>query len=345
LQTAKPILKRASDAEDAMIFAAALERIDLEDPKSAVASRPPSKLSDQDKTNLRTSFAQVDQARVQKAHILHEMQATTREIATATKFQLNLKRPPDQALTQEQKNALSTGLKIITTVLDGLSTVVPVFMEDKFSLAKLGLAIIGADAVKDRITDIDDELARVEKKIEELGDKLERTINKLETTITALQGAATDEIRDLKERSRVERDDLAEQTKVYLNALHDYQKLVLKVSPKAGGGPGFEKTFAAILSASQASLSARSELNTPRLRPDRAKIFLAELQNPGTFRQQLTKPDVAVFDNGREIISFLGETEASVKDLAEQVQKVTELYESSVKIDRIFKAWKDALEE
>ena len=49
-----------------MFFAASLERIDLENPKSAVANRPPSKLSDQDKTNLHTSFAQVDQARCKR---------------------------------------------------------------------------------------------------------------------------------------------------------------------------------------------------------------------------------------------------------------------------------------
>ena len=95
---------------------------------------------------------------MQKARILHEMQATARELQTVTKRQLKLNRPPDQTPTQEQQNNLSEGLKKITFVLDGLSAIVPVFMEDRFSLAKLRLAIIGTDVVKDRITSIDDEL-------------------------------------------------------------------------------------------------------------------------------------------------------------------------------------------
>jgi peptidoglycan hydrolase-like protein with peptidoglycan-binding domain len=341
LQAAKPILKAASDADAKMFFVAALEKVDLENPKAAVAGRPPSKLSEQDKVNLHTAFAQLDQARVQKARILHELQATTRELQAAIEVQIELERPPDQALPQEHKNELAKSLKIALAIVEGYIAIVHLFSEGKFSVLKLGVAIIESEALKEGIDHLDHELEHVEAKIKELGDKLERTMEKLET----IKAAFTAQIRNLKQRSRVEREDLAEQTKVYRNALHDYQKLALKASPKAGGGPGFEKTIAAILSASQTSLSARSELNTPRLGPDGAKVFLAELQNPGTFKQQLQKPDVAVFDNGRELVCYLGETEASLKALAAEVPKVIDLYESSAKIDRIFKAWQDALEE
>lgn len=345
LQSAGPSLQKTFDAERSMDAAAARDNVDLEDPKSAVANRPPSGLSDQDKTNLHASFAQVEQARVQMAHILHEMQATSKELATAIKLQLSLKRPPDEPdLTQEQKDQLSQTRRLIAaTILDGLSQIVSVFLDDKFMLEKLGLAIIGTDAVKDQVKGADEELERHLKKIDELGDKLERT---LERTITALQDAATDQIRDLKEKWRVEQGDWAEQAKIYKNALHDYQKLVLSVTAKGGGGPGFEQTFASILLAAQTSQCARSRLNTARLRPDAAKVFLAELQNPGTLvGKELKNPDVVFYEKGGKIFSFVGETSASLQDLAKQVQKVNDFYKSSARIDRIFKKWKDALED
>ena len=130
----------------------------------------------------------------------------------------------------------------------------------------------------------------------------------------------------------MEGDDFVERTKVYRNALDDYLKLVLKVSPKKGGGARFEKTFAAILSASQDSLSARAVLNTAQLNPDGAKRFLAALQNRGTLVRQEKLPDVAIFQNsGPKLLHFLGETEASVQDLEEQIKKVNDLYNSSAR--------------
>jgi hypothetical protein len=339
LQTAIPTVQIAFDAERDMSDAAKLEKVDLENPKSAVASRPPSNLSEQDKNNLHASFAQVDQARVQLVRILHELQATTRELATATKLQLGLKRPPDEPdLTQEQKDRLSQTRKALGIILDGLLQIVPVFIKG-YNLAEYTHALLGTDAVKEQISGIDEEVKRHGIKIKELGDKLE-------STITALQDAANDQLRDLKERWRVEEVDYAEQTKVYLNALRDYQKLVLKVSPKGGSGPNFAKTYAAILRASQTSQSARGALNTERLRPERAKAFLGELQDPGTLVGEVPMPaGFVTFQKGGERFSFMGESQASLKDLAKQVQKVNDLYKSGDKIDRIFKAWKDALEE
>jgi hypothetical protein len=201
------------------------------------------------------------------------------------------------------------------------------------------LALIGTDKLREQVSGIDLEVELHGKQIKELGDKLERSI-------TALEGVANDQIRDLNEKWRVEFGDFAEQSKLYDIALHDFEKLVRKVSPKGDGGGGFEKTFAAILSASQASLSARSALNTALLKQDEAKKRLAELQNRGKFHKQEPLPDVAIFENRAKVfLHFLGETEASVQDLEEQVKKVTEIYESGAKIDGIFKAWKDALEE
>lgn len=333
LKSAIEPVATALQAEKAMRNFAASAGVDLDKPDTAVTCMK-SKMTEQDKTNLKNSANISEQGRLQMVRILQHMQDTTSQLEAAKQRILPDKLP--RALFDDLQKTVGNASKVVA-FLWGLANKVSALIDPTSRVN----AVPGADAIKDKIKSFGDQAKGHTKELVQVGQK----INEL---IGALDDATKQEMSNLNVSLQKDADAFTTATEDYFKNLGTYAEVLGNLSSRAGCPPEYSKTYVAVVAAAQMSKTARAALITKTLAPDKYKTFLNQLVPLGKLVANLPATErsltgnLIVYEKGGTQYGY-NATSATLESLVQQLKLVKKVYDSAPSIEQISKEWNSAL--
>jgi hypothetical protein len=353
-----PDVQAVRQAETAMNDAAKGNRIDLDHPQRAQAGI---KLDERDVESLTNALGLAANTRSDMKNIGHQIQHDLDR--TRVYVKLLKKRQPqplDESFYNELDKERSSVWLHVQHALDGAAQVTKAIQDlvkdqtlnelsEKAGVSAGGTppwltalvmgAVLGAsvDIVKDGIKALDQPFDPTEH-LRSLGRGFDRIV-------TYLDQQNAGELVALQVHLFRLRDDYATKSTEYESNLDAVGAVLSRLAARRGTavGPGFAKTYEAVLRATGKSKIARGQVDDEMLE------WFKRLLPPGELIRELPKSDgwllteSVVYEKGGQQYAYRNESVASIQDLVQQLEAVRQLEASGQILDRRLAAWTQAI--
>ena len=348
----------ALDLERAMRLGALQMKVDIDDPDAAAAQIRHSglRLGDQDQVNLETRLDTLNSRAADLEQRFHAVEKAHEDLDAALVELANL---PDKVPAKEGEEPWFTAGKHAEHVFDFINAVTAV-IKTGVGVRDVVQAVLGSDAVKDRVEKLADRIAGVE-------ENIDRTMIALNAAINTLTWAAAKRARDGGVQLARAVDDYRQELGLYGEARDSFTDLLTKTAaglqaagarkPADGGADArsIARVYGAVLVAGNAYRAATSALITDTLSEPRHQVWIDQLVPPGTLllnlpdegdpaspRMMTVQGDLIFYKKGDTNFAYRA-TRQKIEAYASPLGAVHRVHVFAPEVESILQAWTKAM--
>jgi hypothetical protein len=351
------IVREALDAALAMQATAGQFAVELNEPERAAASIRQSGLTvpEPDRRRLKDELDKVEQAVLDVNQRFHAVEKAREDLDAAL---IELNNLPDQAPPKDDDDPSFSVGKRVEHAWDMINAVTSV-LKQGVTVRDVAQAILGSDAVKDRVEKLADRLANAEADIDHAMIVLNAAINVQKFVAAKRVQDGASQLARAVDDYKAQLGLFARHRDEFIQCLTETVAKVQAAAPAASAtipsARSVAQVYGAVIVAGSAVKAAKSALITDTLSEQQYKVWMQQLVPPGTLLLELpdggepTAPrvmtvagDVIFYRKGNTNFAYRA-TRQKIEAYATQFAPTDDFYDRSTSVINTLDAWTKAM--